>query len=343
MRWTTAFFMALLCTAAPGRPAFGQDDPLKPGEHTAQINGVKQWYNVSGSGPVCLMPSPAWGMNSDLYIKTFKPMEKIFTIVFLDSRAGGRSDAAPSLTQYTWADLDADLDALRVHLGQERVWVMGHSEGAMEALHYACKHPQRISGVVLLSVGGIPGKELGPDEKARLALHDGDPRFAEALKVTREHDEMPKTGPEIAKFLMDQLPLYWYDPSKIAKYADIFGGGGSSNGAGAGSGSASGRDAATDSAEKLAAAHAGKEASHRGDLSDITVADYKNLTAPVLIVSGDTDWICPLDGSTRLHLALPNSKLLVIERCGHFTWLEQPDVFNTRVPEFLAVMGLQSK
>lgn len=334
MQWTTAFFMVVLCTAVPGRPAFGKDDPLKPGEHTAQINGVKQWYYVSGTGPVCLMPSPAWGMSSDLYIKTLKPMEKTFTIVYLDSRACGRSDAAPSLTQYTWSDLDADLDALRAHLGQERVWVMGHSEGAMEALHFACKHPNRISGAVLLSVGGIAGKELGPDEKARLALHDGDPRFAEALKVTREHDEMPKTGPEIAKFLMAQLPLYWYDPSKITKYADIFGGGSSS---------ASGRDAARDSAEKLAAAHAGKKASHRGDLSDITAEDYKNLTAPVLIVSGDTDWICPLDGSTRLHLALPNSKLLVIERCGHFTWMEQPDVFNTRVPEFLAAMRLQPK
>ena len=84
----------------------------------------------------------------------------------------------------------------------------------------------------------------------------------------------------------------------------------------------------------------GKKASHRGDLSDI-MAYYKNLTAPVLIVVGANDWICPLDMDTRLHLALPNSKLLVIEQCGHFTWLEQPEAFNTRVPEFLQALGLR--
>jgi pimeloyl-ACP methyl ester carboxylesterase len=33
----------------------------------------------------------------------------------------------------------------------------------------------------------------------------------------------------------------------------------------------------------------------------------------------------------------------VIEQCGHFTWIEQPEVFNTRVPEFLAVLGVGSK
>jgi proline iminopeptidase len=334
--------MALLCAAALCSPAFAQEDPLKPGEHTAQINGVKQWYKVSGAGPVCLMPSPAWGMSSDLYIKTFKPMEKIFTIVYLDSRACGRSDPAPSLTQYTWADLDADLDALRAHLGQEQVWVMGHSEGAMEAIHYACKHPKRISGAVLLSVGGIDGKNLGRDGDTIIASHEGDPRFAEALKVTKEHDDLPKTGPELAKFLKAQLPLYWYDPAKIAKYAEVFGGGSSGSGSSSG-GSGSGSGSGGGSGAGKVSALEGKEASHRGDLSDITAADYKNLTAPVLIVSGDSDWVCPLDGATRLHLALHNSKLLVIEQCGHFTWMEQPDVFNTRVPEFLAALGLGSK
>ena len=303
---------------------------LTNGEFTAQINGIKMWYKVSGTGPVCLMPSPAWGISSDMYIKTLKPMEKIFTMVYLDSRACGRSDPAPSLTQYTWADLDTDLDALRAHLGQKKVWVMGHSEGAMEALHYACKHPTRINGAVLLSVGGITGKNLGRDGDAIIASHEGDPRFAEALKVEKETEEMPTNGPALTKFLQATLVLYWYDPSKMTNY-DFSGGSKTSS-------------AKTTSPAKKSSSTAmqGKNASHRGDLSDITAADYKNLTAPVLIVSGDTDFVCPLDGATRFHLALRNSKLLVIEQCGHFTWMEQPEVFNTRVPEFLQALGLRT-
>jgi len=221
--------MAFMCAVAAGGSAFAQDEPLKPGEHTAQINGVKLWYKVSGTGPVCLMPSPPWGLSSDVYIKTLNPMEKIFTMVYLDSRACGRSDPAPSPTQYTWADLDADLDGLRAHLGQEKVWVMGHSEGAMAALHYACKHPTRINGAVLLSVGGISGKDFGRTDDAFLAAREGDPRFAEAVKVTRQRDDLPKNSAALAKFLKAQLPLYWYDPAKIAKYAGVFGGGGKTN------------------------------------------------------------------------------------------------------------------
>ena len=316
-----AFFSCATHQSSSTSPAVeARSNRLQNGEFTAQINGIKMWYKVSGSGPVCLMPSPPWGLSSDMYIKTLKPMEKIFTMVYLDSRACGRSDPAPSLTQYTWADLDADLDALRAHLGQKKVWVMGHSEGAMEALHYACKHPNRINGAVLLSVGGITGKNLGRDGDAIIASHEGDPRFAKALKVEKETEDMPTNGPALTKFLQATLALFWYDPSKMAKY-DFSGG----------------------SKTSPATAMQGKNASHRGDLSDITAADYKNLTAPVLIVSGDTDFVCPLDGATRFHLALRNSKLLVIEQCGHFTWMEQPEVFNTRVPEFLQALGLRTK
>src|SRR5258708_12333667 len=112
MKLILQLLTTFMCAAAAGGPAFAQDEALKPGEHTAQINGVKQWYKVSGTGPICLMPSPAWGMSSDLYIKTFQPMEKIFTIVYLASRACGQSDPAPSLTQYTLADLAANLITL---------------------------------------------------------------------------------------------------------------------------------------------------------------------------------------------------------------------------------------
>jgi pimeloyl-ACP methyl ester carboxylesterase len=34
---------------------------------------------------------------------------------------------------------------------------------------------------------------------------------------------------------------------------------------------------------------------------------------------------------------------LVIEESGHFPWMEQPDVFEKRVPEFLYALGLVAK
>jgi hypothetical protein len=38
-----------------------ESGPLAPGEHVAELNGLRLWYKVSGTGPVCLLPNPPWG------------------------------------------------------------------------------------------------------------------------------------------------------------------------------------------------------------------------------------------------------------------------------------------
>ena len=69
-------------------------------------------------------------------------------------------------------------------------------------------------------------------------------------------------------------------------------------------------------------------------------SDLKKVTAPALIVVGEDDFMCSPESATILHLALPNSKLLVIEDCGHFPWMKQPEVLNTWVPQLLAALEL---
>jgi pimeloyl-ACP methyl ester carboxylesterase len=73
---------------------------------------------------------------------------------------------------------------------------------------------------------------------------------------------------------------------------------------------------------------------------DLT-GQLKKVTAPALIVAGDKDAFCPPAAARELHLCLPNSKLLLVEDCGHFMWLEQADEFNAQVPKFLQALGLR--
>ena len=49
----------------------------------------------------------------------------------------------------------------------------------------------------------------------------------------------------------------------------------------------------------------------------------------------------PPAAARQIHLSLPNSKLLLIEDCGHFMWLEQAEEFNAQVPQFLEALGLR--
>lgn len=81
------------------------------GAYTARINGLNLWYKISGTGPVCIAPTPGWGPGSDLYFRTLTPLEELFTLVYLDTRGSGRSEKPKWSTdahrfkpgEFTWA------------------------------------------------------------------------------------------------------------------------------------------------------------------------------------------------------------------------------------------------
>jgi len=56
---------------------------------------------------------------------------------------------------------------------------------------------------------------------------------------------------------------------------------------------------------------------------------------PTLIICGEHDKPTPPDLSRELHAIIPGSRLALIERAGHLTNLEQPDVFNAIVEGFI--------
>ncbi|MCL5280764.1 MAG: alpha/beta hydrolase [Planctomycetes bacterium] len=286
--------------------------PLSQGEFTAELNGLRLWFKVSGAGPVCLMPSPAWGVSSDPYFRTLQPLEKSFTMVYLDSRGTGRSQKAASTKEYTWDHLVADLDALRTHLQQEKVWLMGHSEGGTQILHYACQYPARIRGLVLLDATAVRDEESKQDMASRQQRRKDEPWFPEAMKALQGRQSEPSDA-DLKANMMALMPFYWSDPARIAAHASDL-----------------------EATGMSAVAWRGQTDSRRYsfDLRE----PLKHLRAPALIVVGDDDFVCSPLAAKRLHLCLPNSKLLLIEGAGHFPWLEQPDVFFRDVPAFLEAM-----
>jgi len=258
------------------------------------------------------MPTPGWGPSSDLYFRTLKSLEKHFTIVYLDSRGTGRSARPQDPKQYTWDHFVSDLDALRKHLKQDKIWLMGHSEGAMQTLHYACKHPDRLAGMVVLASTASVSRLDGLAITARIARRKDEAWYAEAMKTIQGGP--PKTDEEMARGIAKILPAYWADPSRIEKHKEHF--------------------AAT---TMSAVAMKGQRESGRMPF-DLT-GELKKVTAPTLIVAGDKDAFCPPSAARKLHLGLANSKLLIIEDCGHFMWLEQAEAFDAQVPEFLKALG----
>jgi proline iminopeptidase len=86
-------------------------------------------------------------------------------IVLFDQRGAGGSlpdaaDPATDLSVITTHHLIADLERLRAHLGIERWLVVGGSWGSTLALAYAQRHPERVTELVLFSVGTTTRREV---------------------------------------------------------------------------------------------------------------------------------------------------------------------------------------
>jgi pimeloyl-ACP methyl ester carboxylesterase len=60
------------------------------------------------------------------------------------------------------------------------------------------------------------------------------------------------------------------------------------------------------------------------------------LTAPMLIVWGQDDRAAPMDIAFRMLRELPDARLVVFSRCGHWAHVEHEAEFNGLVGTFLA-------
>jgi pimeloyl-ACP methyl ester carboxylesterase len=71
-----------------------------------------------------------------------------------------------------------------------------------------------------------------------------------------------------------------------------------------------------------------------GDRPDMTEA-MRTLAIPTLLVGGAEDAITPPECLEAAEEAMPNARLLIVPAAGHLPPLEQPEIFNAAVLEFL--------
>ncbi len=63
---------------------------------------------------------------------------------------------------------------------------------------------------------------------------------------------------------------------------------------------------------------------------------WAEIVPPALLVWGRDDQITPLSSGRQIATALPGSRLVVLDQCGHWPQFERPDAFHEAVLPFLA-------
>ena len=112
------------------------------------IDGLKIHYQQSGQGPdVVLIHAFTSNLSVWMFINIMATLGEHFRVTIYDLRGHGNSSAPP--TNYTSADMAADLHALHERLGLGPAFLVGHSFGGVVAMHAALLHPEWVRGVIL--------------------------------------------------------------------------------------------------------------------------------------------------------------------------------------------------
>lgn len=60
------------------------------------------------------------------------------------------------------------------------------------------------------------------------------------------------------------------------------------------------------------------------------------LRCPVLVLCGESDRLAPPERSREIAALVPHAQLLLVPRCGHMLTMEQPEIVNAALREWLA-------
>ncbi|MGK5171588.1 alpha/beta fold hydrolase [Geodermatophilus sp. CPCC 205761] len=281
-----------------------QTSPEPTDEGTSRYVRTRSWkihYNEAGEGtPLILLHGSGAGATGwSNFRPNIGPLSERFRVLAVDAPGWGRSDAAtPDVYDHPNAVLEF-MDALEI----EKAALVGNSMGGMTAVTFAARHPDRISHLITMGPGSFfsvpplfsPGD--GPSE---------------GLKVLAEGYRNPT--PETMKRLVE-----------IMTFAPEF---------------------ATDELARIRADAAAARPDHlanwitgmAGGGPVRTVATPEQITSirtPALLIHGRDDRVVHFEHSLRLVSMIRNSRLVLLNRCGHWAQIEHAAEFNRLVADFV--------
>jgi pimeloyl-ACP methyl ester carboxylesterase len=271
-------------------------------------DGTRLAYHQAGEGRplICVPGGP---MQASAYLDDLGGLSAHRSLVLLDLRGTGASAVPADPTTYRCDRLVDDVEALRVHLGLDRIDLLGHSAGAALALLYAARHPDRVGRLALLNPSPrAVGLEISDSDRRQVAeLRTGEAWFPDAFAA---------------------LERIWSGEATAADWTAI-------------------APFTYGRWDAVAQAHLAQEASQTN--ADAATVYYSagaldpqatrtalvRLGAPVLLVAGEYDVALPPKCAAEYAGLFGQAELAVQPGGGHYPWLDDPQWLVQTLAEFL--------
>ncbi len=288
--------------------------------HSAELiscDGVSMYYETYGEGPPVLIINGGPGFTSEGFIPLAKQIAagKFRTIIF-DQRGTGRSELSyMDSTNISMQQMALDIECLRHHLGIEEWAVLGHSFGGMLAAYYTANYPTSVKGLIFSSSGGLDLhllEDAGSNFLSRLSEEEAD-----SLSFWRTRIAMGDTTSQAQrKRAQFMAPAYVFNKCYTEEIA-----------------------------ERLTQ---GNMRLNRLVWEDLLRINYdvkdaiSNFPEYTLVIQGRND-IIPEELAMTADSVLPNSKLVLLDSCGHYGWLDRETRYFFEVYQYLNSLTFVNK
>ncbi|HEY0866717.1 MAG TPA: alpha/beta fold hydrolase [Fimbriimonas sp.] len=285
---------------------------LNAAECAVPLNGESFFCRQVGRGPEAFVLHGGPDFDHSYLVPGMDLLADEFRLSYYDQRGRGRSTGAAE--SVSLASEVEDLDAIRRHFGLDRLDLLGHSWGAILALEYALRHPDRVSRLILMNPAPVTSGDMArtrelrssrlADQRRELDAISQSPAFAagDPAVVSRYYKRVFVAGLKNPDHLRR---LDWefthFTPSGLRRARAI--------------------------EERLFAETFSR---HDFDMS----GRLTGIRAPALVVHGDHDFV-PVDCARRIAAAIPGARIVVLPECGHFAFVEQPEETHREVSRFL--------
>jgi proline iminopeptidase len=278
----------------------------QPMEGMKKINGTNLFIAIHGKGETLVVLHGGPGLNHSYFNPHLAALEKKFRVVYYDQRACGQSDT-PSPDSISIRFLVDDLEAIRTELKVEKLNLLAHSWGSVLATHYAIAYPKNVNKIIY--------------SNPAMLSREYDRAAQELTKKKTSKEDSTKRAQLIAGGITD-----------VDKYTQII----------QLSFRASAFDPAAMNQLKLNLPAQFMEANRalftglmKDPLANSSLYDsLKKFSFPTLIIHGQAD-VIPISAIDRLKSNLPNSKLVLFTKSGHFPFIEERDKYLEVVTNFL--------
>jgi len=139
-------------------------------------DGTRIAVGVDGEGPPIVLLHGLTATRRYVVMGSSVLQRSGLRVVRYDARGHGASSPAPEPSAYTYALLAEDLRAVLDSLDIERAALAGASMGAHTAIRFALDHPERVSGLGLITPAFDPDAPIEPD------AYEGWDRLARGLR-----------------------------------------------------------------------------------------------------------------------------------------------------------------